>query len=532
MSPDKSVIKQKKITYWLLFALLFFSYMLMRDSDWHGSTEFHTLLETVATILSFIVGILALLRFYSKKNNTFLFIGTGFLSTGFLDGYHGVVTSTWFVGLFISLPDHLLPWSWVASRLFLSAFMLLSLWAWRKEFNATDRQVINERLVYLFTSVFTMMSFLFFVFVPLPRAYYPELFFGRPQEFIPALFFLLALLGYLRKGGWKKDPFEHWLVLSLIVGFMGQAMFMSFSYQLFDFEFDAAHLLKKVSYIFVLIGLFISIYKLFLSSEKQKKDLKLEVAFRCRAEKKLKNTNTALSKSNRDLQRFAYIASHDLKEPLRGIHNFSSFLIEDYSDKLGNDGEKKLKTLGRLAQRIELMINALLYYTRIDEHGFENTKTNFNEIIENLKNSILETKNKKNVEFYIDNNLPQFYCDKARVTEVFHNLILNAIEFNDNDRKLIKIGYKANNELRLSDSPSHTFYIKDNGVGIKEKYFERIFVIFKRLNGRENYGSGIGAGLTISKKIIEKHGGEIWLESKMGKGSTFFFTIKEQNINN
>ncbi len=107
----------------------------------------------------------------------------------------------------------------------------------------------------------------------MPRAYYPEIFFHRPEELVPALFFLLALIGYLKKGHWKEDGFEHWLVLSLIVGFMGQAMFMSFSGHLFDMMFDAAHLLKKLTYICVLIGLFISMYNMFRQTKESLKKL-------------------------------------------------------------------------------------------------------------------------------------------------------------------------------------------------------------------------------------------------------------------
>ncbi|MDM8568820.1 GAF domain-containing protein, partial [Thiotrichales bacterium HSG1] len=119
----------------------------------------------------------------------------------------------------------------------------------------------------------TIGCFVFFAFVPLPRAYYPELFFHRPEELIPAIFFLLALIGYLKKGHWQTDAFEHWVVLSLIVNFMGQIMFMSFSGHLFDSMFDSAHLLKKVSYICVLTGLLINIYIVYKKSEQYTKQL-------------------------------------------------------------------------------------------------------------------------------------------------------------------------------------------------------------------------------------------------------------------
>jgi len=235
----------------------------MRGTTWHGSATLHTVMEAVATLLALTVGAMALVRFYSKKNNTFLFIGAGFLGTAFLDGYHAIVTSAAFKPFMPSDLPHLIPWSWVASRLFLSVFLFLSLIAWLREQRLGESGQISEISVYLFAGAFTLLSFVFFAFAPLPLAYYPELVFHRPEEFLPALFFLAALVGYLRKGDWQHDIFEHWLVLSLIVGFVGQTVFMSFSGELFDMEFDIAHLLKKVSYVCVLIGLLGSMYAAF-----------------------------------------------------------------------------------------------------------------------------------------------------------------------------------------------------------------------------------------------------------------------------
>ena len=125
----------------------------------------------------------------------------------------------------------------------------------------------DERTVYLMAGALTVASFLFFAFVPLPRAYYPELFFHRPEDLLPGLIFLLALVAYWCKGHWKSDYFEHWLVLSLIVGFLGEVQFMSFSGQLFDAMFDAAHHLKTLSYVFVLTGLQMNTYQIFRRAE-------------------------------------------------------------------------------------------------------------------------------------------------------------------------------------------------------------------------------------------------------------------------
>jgi GAF domain-containing protein len=149
----------------------------------------------------------------------------------------------------------------------------LSYLAWKREERLGEAGRITEDVVYWAVTIATLASFFFFAFTPLPRAYYPEIFFHRPEEFFPAFFFLLALIGYLKKGAWKHDQFEHWLVMSIIVGFMGQVMFMSISERLFDFLFDAAHTLKKVSYVLVLTGLLISMFRLFRQADESAREL-------------------------------------------------------------------------------------------------------------------------------------------------------------------------------------------------------------------------------------------------------------------
>ena len=265
--------KHRLLQYLGVSVALLLGFAWLRDSPWQGNTQLHTLMEVVATLLALNVGILALVRFYTRKNNMFLFLGSGFLGTGFLDLYHTVVTSTFFQDLFPSPPPSLIPWSWVASRLFLALLMYFSYLAWRREDRLGEAGAISERMVYLGITFLTLSSFVFFAFVPLPRAYYPEIPFHRPEEFVPALFFLLALIGYFRKGEWRISSFEHWVVLSLVVGVVSEAVFMSFSGILFDSMFDLAHLLKKVSYVFVLTGLLVNMYLLFYRVEENQRIL-------------------------------------------------------------------------------------------------------------------------------------------------------------------------------------------------------------------------------------------------------------------
>lgn len=260
---DLKTTRRRTATYWIVGIGLMLGLQLGSDSSWRSSADLHTVMEVAATLLALVVGAMSLGRYYSKEESVFLFIGAGFLGTGFLDGYHTIVTSTYLKPLMHSSPASLIPWSWIASRLFLSIFMVLSWYFWVRGQRLGGGGHIPERAVYWGTAAFTLTIFLIFAFTPLPPAIYPDLFFHRPEEFVPALFFLIALIGYVRKGAWRNNIFEHWLVLSLIVGFVCQAAFMSHSGHLFDYEFDIAHLLKKLSYICVLIGLMGSMYVIF-----------------------------------------------------------------------------------------------------------------------------------------------------------------------------------------------------------------------------------------------------------------------------
>lgn len=268
-------LKKRKFIYVSLTIALLFGFLLLQNFDWQGTKQIHTIMELTSTLLAVFAGIAALIRYYSRKNNTFLFIGTGFLGTGFLDGYHTVVTSTFFDSYFPSPPPSLIPWSWIASRLFLSLMMFLSWWAWNREDKLGADARIKDGKVYLIAIISTLTSFLFFAFVPLPRAYYPELFFHRPEEFIPALFFIAALIGYIKKGYWKTNQFEHWVIISLIIGSFSQVVYMSLSGVIFDTMFDAAHMLKIASYICLEIGLLINTFFLFRKAETSALDLKM-----------------------------------------------------------------------------------------------------------------------------------------------------------------------------------------------------------------------------------------------------------------
>jgi two-component system, chemotaxis family, sensor kinase Cph1 len=243
--------------------------------------------------------------------------------------------------------------------------------------------------------------------------------------------------------------------------------------------------------------------------------------------------NTELERSNIELDSFAYVASHDLKEPLRGIHNYSTFLIEDYGEQLGEDGAHKLATLLRLTQRMEDLINSLLHYSQFGRAELLFQPVDLGEVVDGVLD-IIKISQPVSVDFRIPRPLPTVQCDRTQVTELFTNLISNAIKYNDQEQKWVEIGYllpeEIDQQLPESLNPAQTvFFVKDNGIGIRAKHLETIFKIFKRLHPASQYGGGTGAGLTIARKIVERHSGSIAVESTFGEGSTFYFTLGQQS---
>ncbi len=239
--------------------------------------------------------------------------------------------------------------------------------------------------------------------------------------------------------------------------------------------------------------------------------------------------NAELERSNIELDSFAYVASHDLKEPLRGIHNYATFLIEDYGDKLGEDGTHKLTTLMRLTQRMEDLIESLLHYSRFGRAELILSPVDLADLVASVIDAI-DISQPSSAQFQIPRPLPTVLGDRTHIMELFTNLMINGIKYHDRDCKSIEIGYilPAESDKRVPpvlDRQQTIFYIKDNGIGIREKHFENIFKIFKRLHPASKYGGGTGAGLTIAKKIVERHGGKIAVASVFGEGSTFYFTL-------
>lgn len=655
-TPVHSVYR--RMTTYLTIALgLCFVFAVSRGSDWQGTSELHTLMEVVATTLALLVGIMALVRFYSKKNNTILFIGAGFLGTGTLDGYHAIVTSEVFTPYLLSDLPTLIPWSWVESRFLLSLLLFLSWLEWNWEHGGDKGRIVKDRHIYALVAVLTIASFTFFSITSLPRAFPLAHMIGRPEEFLPGILFLAALVGYLRKGTWKYDDFEHWLVLALVVSVIGQVLFMSFSSSLFDFDFEMAHLLKMVSYSLILTGLFFSMYRAFKEAEQGAAELALsagalaqsnrilektakdrqqaeilarqseekllrifenvpdgiilcdsratilafnpgaERAFGYRADevigrnikilmpdsyardhdthvKRYRKGNGAsaigqrrellgrrkdgtcfpmdltisdsieqsggrmilgvmrditrkkaaaddlarfvdeLEKSNKDLEQFAYVASHDLRAPLRGIDNLAGFIREDVGDNLDDETSRNFDLLQNRIHRMERLLDDLLAYSRAGRRETSLETVDLQGLLQDVTALIAPP---EGMDLQINCTEIRVRVARAPLQQVLMNLIGNAIKHHDQPTGIVRIDVRESGK-------AIKFSIADDGPGIPEQFHDRIFGMFQTLKPRDEL-EGSGMGLAIVRRVVESAGGSVAVYSTNDVRGTCFTVL-------
>lgn len=245
----------------------------------------------------------------------------------------------------------------------------------------------------------------------------------------------------------------------------------------------------------------------------------------------LAGLNADLERSNAELDSFAYVASHDLKEPLRGIHNYSTLLLEDAGDRLMDAERSKLETLVRLTQRMDSLIDSLLLFSRVGRVDFTLRDCNLQTVVGDVLELLRPRLEQDHVEVRMPRRLPNALADRARIGEVFNNLISNAVKYNDKPQRWIEIGFLTPAERGKLQVPegienkATIFFVRDNGIGIAQRHLESVFRIFKRLHAREAFGGGTGAGLTIARKIVERLGGQIWATSIPGEGTSFYFTL-------
>jgi signal transduction histidine kinase len=251
-------------------------------------------------------------------------------------------------------------------------------------------------------------------------------------------------------------------------------------------------------------------------SKSANEELETQIIERTRAEEVLANQAAELERSNDELRQFAYVASHDLQEPLRMVASYTQLLASRYKGKLDTDADEFIGYAIGGVNRMEQLIKALLAYSKVGrgDTGSEPTDCSavLDQVLANLRMVIEESG-----AAVTHDPLPPVMADATQLGQLFQNLISNALKFRSDEPPLIHVSSKRNGRQWV-------FSVRDNGIGIEPQYAERIFIIFQQLHNRADY-PGTGIGLAICKKIVERHGGRIWVEAESGKGSTFYFTM-------
>ncbi len=245
--------------------------------------------------------------------------------------------------------------------------------------------------------------------------------------------------------------------------------------------------------------------------------LKAEIVEREQAQQRQAELIETVANVNKELKDFASIVSHDLKAPLRGIKTLATWILDDSSDKLGKQANEQMNLLLDRVDRMHKLIDGVLQYSRAGHTEERPLRVDLNKFIPEAIDMLAPP---ENISITIENKMPVIDCEETHLMQLFQNLLGNAIKYMDKPQGWIKVAC-------VEQDGFWKFSVADNGPGIEEKHFERIFKMFQALSVTEEF-KGTGVGLTVAKKMVELHGGDIWVESEVGKGSTFFFTLPRQ----
>jgi signal transduction histidine kinase len=481
----------------------------------------YIILEWSSVCIAFFIAIFAFAHYKIKKDRFTSIIGTALLFVGFLDLFfilasNGILFDVYNVAKFNAFTWPLIRTLYIVV-LIISVSLILANKKLRKvkllhEFDFKIMILLNlVFIVWAYSIIYTCS-----IIRSLPNNYFPNSIIGRPWDLFPLALWLIAGLFILSKY-YRKFPsvFSHSLFLSSLPAIACEIALVAGSKTPFDFYFLLASSLKVLSYLILLLGLYFDYIYTYMDDLHMKRQISSAV-------KSLEEQKIELEKSNYELDHFVYMASHDLKTPLRSIASFTDLIEEDFENEIGETGATYLNKIRKGIGKMENLINQVLTLSRIDRVGKDPHETDMNTLIHR---AVAENKDfsGKKAKFIFKGPFPKVFCEEEKIEHALALITRNAITFTTKETGVfptIEIGYKDMEDM-------HCFYVKDNGIGIDPEYHNDIFNIFIRLNSPNEY-PGYGIGLYVVKKIISQHNGNVWVESEAEKGACFYFTLPKK----
>ncbi|HLB70066.1 MAG TPA: ATP-binding protein [Candidatus Methanoperedens sp.] len=489
-----------------IIAAVFFSGYFLELVSESAREHIEIFTEILIVFVAFSIFTMTWYAYGKSRDNHSLFLGATFLNVGVLSLLH--IFSLSFMPDFItSNSPQKAELFWGEAMIFLAIFILASVYIYHDSLPGfINRPVLL--ILSIFIALLSIIPVLFFLdhlvpmFISGNRASSGMLLLLAAAT-VMTLYAIYLYARRLKRTGQKNIQF---LMDGLII--VTVSNFVYFSYEF------SGHLLMATGFYFIHLSLYRSSVEL-----PYEKLAEAEDRLRKDAEEKLKQTMAELMRSNKELEEFAYVASHDLQEPLRMVVSYLQLIEKRYKSRIDADADEFIDFAVDGATRMQRLINDLLTYSRVGTQGRPFVPTDCESVLRQACAN-LEIAMKESGAVITHDVLPEVMADSGQLAQLFQNLIGNAIKFRNEKPPEIHIGIEQKGNDWL-------FCVRDHGIGIDMQYAERIFHIFQRLHGKKEY-SGSGIGLAVCKKIVKRHGGRIWVESEPGKGSTFYFTIPKE----
>jgi signal transduction histidine kinase/ActR/RegA family two-component response regulator len=543
----------------LVMVLLISIYPVLAQSSARGSSDLHAAVEIVGALLALLTGLTLFMHYYSLGDTLYLLMGLAFMASGAGDLTQGLLLFPGIkqvVGMTASTPAQFLPGAEAVTAL-MWGFLLAA----APLIKVRDRQKDARRKTFapwitLGTLVISAAVTVIIFKIPLPRFIYPEQWISRPVDFLSAFIATAALVLFIRNYWRLPHMLNWWYALSIGIGAVGQIM-MSFSRELFDPFFHIAGLYRVMGCTAMLAGFslylapFISqrlkveeklngrqdtageslgeriiedpqqlieanreLQKEVAELRRMEEKIQLEMRQRKQAEEQLRVLMDDVERTNKELEEFAYVVSHDLKAPLRGINSLARWIHEDYAKILDDQGRQYLEKLLVRTRRMHNLIEGVLRYSRIGRVKITQEVLDSDTVAREISEDLAPP---ENISITINGKLPDIVYDKMLLTQVFQNLIGNAVKH---------LGKPEGNIIVSCQDQGNVwrFCVKDDGIGIEARHYDKIFKIFQSLKPQSETEIA-GIGLSLVKKIVERSGGNVWVESITGEGSSFYFTV-------